>query len=277
MMDNIKHFIENALFEDLGRGDLFQRLLDKDFRAKAYIIAKDEGVFSGKVYVDELCKICNIDLKWHIDDKGHFKSQDKLVELEADYTLLLKIERILLNIIQHSSGIATNTASYMEILGDLEISVLDTRKTRPLLRDFEKYSVRNGGAKNHRMGLDDTLMLKDTHFKYIDTKDLKSMILKARKQIPWTAKIELEADSVEFAKVALACGADIVMCDNMQSHEIKEVVEFRNEFYPHVLLEASGMINKNTILEYAKTGVDAISIGSLIHQAVWVDMSMKMS
>lgn len=277
MAINIKCFVEQALSEDLGRGDLFERIVKKDFFVQAQIFAKDTGVFSGQTYVRELLNLYNIKHKWLIQDGEDFIFGKVLIELEGSYTLLLKIERTLLNILQHSSGISTNTADYVKKLPkNLEIAILDTRKTRPLLREFEKYSVRNGGAKNHRMGLDDTLMLKDTHLMHIQEGGLKEFIKTARKQIPWTAKIEIESESVEFAKIAMQSGVDIVMCDNMKSEEIKEVVAFRNKFCPNVLLEGSGRISKETILEYATSGVDAISIGSLIHQAVWPDISMKM-
>ncbi|MDO7253483.1 carboxylating nicotinate-nucleotide diphosphorylase [Helicobacter cappadocius] len=277
MIGNIEKFVKDVLHEDLGRGDLFERLIGDDFLVTAKIIAKENGVFSGGVYIQEICRIYDIACKWNVTDTQEFFSGQTLIELHGHYKILLKLERTILNILQHSSGIASNTFGYMKMLDGVSITILDTRKTRPLLREFEKYSVRNGGAKNHRMGLDDTLMLKDTHLKYIKNQDLKSFIDNARKYIPWTAKIEIESESIEFAKIAMQSGVDIVMCDNMRPEDIKEVVNFRNANYPYVLLEGSGRITKDTIIEYAKSGVDAISIGSLIHQAVWVDMSMKMA
>lgn len=277
MAINIKYFVEQALFEDLGRGDLFERVVKRDFNVQAQIFAKDEGIFSGQIYIEELLNLYNIQHNWCIQDGEDFKFKQTLLELEGSYTLLLKIERTVLNILQHSSGISTNTANYVKKLPkDLKIAILDTRKTRPLLREFEKYSVRNGGAKNHRIGLDDALMLKDTHLMHIQEGSLQDFIKTARKQLPWTAKIEIESQNIEFAKMAMQSGADIVMCDNMKPEEIKEVVAFRNEFCPNVLLEGSGRISKETMLDYATSGVDAISIGSLIHQAIWPDMSMKM-
>jgi len=125
------------------------------------------------------------------------------------------------------------------------------------------------------MGLDDSLMIKDTHLKTI--KDLKSYIDKERKQIPFTAKIEVEAEGFEIAKEAMQSGADIVMCDNMTPEQIGEIVRYRDENFSYILLEASGNISLDTIESYAKSGVDAISSGSLIHQANWIDLSMKMN
>jgi len=173
----------------------------------------------------------------------------------------------------HSSSIATLTKKYVDICEPFGVKLLDTRKTRPQLRVFEKYSTRVGGAVNHRMGLDDSLMIKDTHYKTI--KDLKLYIVKARKQIPFTAKIEVEAESFEIAQEAMEAKCDIVMCDNMTPQQIEKIVTFRDENYPHILLEASGNISLETIESYAKSGVDAISSGSIIHQATWLDFSMR--
>ncbi|WP_120952909.1 carboxylating nicotinate-nucleotide diphosphorylase [Helicobacter sp. L8] len=266
-------FLEACLQEDIGSGDLFERLVQPK-EVKAVVIAKQEGVFSGYLYGDMLLEHMGIKRVWHTQDGAPLKPKDILVELWGDYALLLKIERTLLNLLQHSSGIATHTARFVALLKGLPIALLDTRKTRPLLRVFEKYSVRNGGAQNHRLGLDDALMLKDTHLAHIG--DLQAFMQQARAQIPWTAKIEIECDSVAMVKEVMRVGADIVMCDNMSAQDIKQVVAYRNAHYPLVLLEASGNITQENILEYAQSGVDAISSGSLIHQAVWVDMSMKL-
>ncbi|WP_104726197.1 carboxylating nicotinate-nucleotide diphosphorylase [Helicobacter felis] len=266
-------FLDACLQEDIGSGDLFERLAEPK-EVKAVVIAKQEGVFSGHLYADMLLEHMGIRRVWNIQDGAPYASKDILLELWGDYALLLKIERVLLNILQHSSGIATHTARYVAMLKNLPLKLLDTRKTRPLLRVFEKYSVRNGGAQNHRLGLDDALMLKDTHLAHIG--DLQAFMRKARQQLPWTAKIEIECDSVEMAKEVMQVGADIIMCDNMSAQDIQEVVAYRNAHYPLVLLEASGNITQENILAYAQSGVDAISSGALIHQAVWVDMSMKL-
>ncbi|WP_104757685.1 carboxylating nicotinate-nucleotide diphosphorylase [Helicobacter salomonis] len=266
-------FLDACLQEDLGSGDLFERLAEPK-EVNAVVIAKQAGVFSGHLYADMLLEHMGIRRTWNIQDGTAYASKDILLELWGDYALLLKIERVLLNILQHSSGIATHTARYVAMLKGLPLTLLDTRKTRPLLRVFEKYSVRNGGAQNHRLGLDDALMLKDTHLAHIG--DLQAFMHKARKQLPWTAKIEIECDSVAMAQEVMQVGADIIMCDNMSAQDIQKVVAYRNAHYPLVLLEASGNITQENILTYAQSGVDAISSGALIHQAVWVDMSMKL-
>ncbi len=273
MQEMYIEFLRECLAEDLGAGDLFARLVEPKL-VQTHVLAKDTGVFSGQVYVEALLEWLKIKHTWKIKDGQSFEPKQVLLELQGDWRLILQIERVLLNILQHSSGIATKTAQFVRLIAGLPISLLDTRKTRPLLRVFEKYSVRNGGAKNHRLGLDDALMLKDTHLIHIP--DLKAFIKHARQKIPWTSKIEIECDSVAMAKEIMAIGADIIMCDNMGIEEIKEVVAYRNQNYPLVLLEASGNITEESVRAYASSGVDAISSGALIHQAVWVDMSLKL-
>jgi len=208
------------------------------------------------------------------EDNFWFCVGDILAEIEGDSHTLLKIERTLLNILHHASSIATLANRYVEIIRPYGTKILDTRKTRPLLRNFEKYASRVGGAVNHRMGLDDCLMLKDTHLKTID--NLELFMKSAREKIPFTSKIEIEAETFEMAKLAMEVGADIVMCDNMTPNEIADVVAYRNSHYPNTLLEASGNISLKTLEEYAKSGVDALSSGSFIHQSQWIDLSMKM-
>lgn len=270
----IKKFVKKALEEDVGRGDLFS-LVGKESFASANIICKDEGIFAGRSYVKTLCKMQKLDVKFYVKDGDAIHKGDIVALIEGKSKAILMVERTLLNMMQHASGIATNVAKYQSIVQDFPIKLLDTRKTRPHLRIFEKYAIRCGGGSNHRMGLDDCLMIKDTHLQTID--DLKVFISEARQKLPFTCKIEVECEDIEFAKFAMQCGADIVMCDNMTPEEILLVVNYKCQNFPHVLLEASGNITKENIVTYAKTGVDAISSGSLIHQATWLDFSMKIT
>lgn len=270
----MEDFVKASLAQDVGRGDLYA-LVEPSIDASAKIIARSDGVVAGVEYINVLAKLENFEISWNVHDGESFLKGDVLATLSGTSHVLLKIERTLLNMLLHASSIATLTRKYVTIVEPYGVKLLDTRKTRPLLRVFEKYATRCGGAINHRMGLDDSLMIKDTHLKTI--KDLKSYIEKARKKIPFTAKIEIEAETFEIAKEAFESGADIVMCDNMTPEQIREVVKYRDENFSHVLLEASGNISFETIESYAKTGVDAISSGSLIHQANWIDLSMKMN
>lgn len=178
-----------------------------------------------------------------------------------------------MNILQHASGIATLTNKYAKILEDTPIKILDTRKTRPLLRIFEKYATRVGGITNHRMGLDDSLMLNETHLKTIE--NLDEFVKNARKNIPITTLIEIECETIEMAKKILRSGADILMCDGMKIEEIREVVKLRNELSPNTKIEATGNITLETIKNYKNIGIDQVSTGSVIHQATWIDFSIR--
>ena len=267
-----KRFIEALVSEDIGRGDLFSRISEsRDICA--YIIAKSDGVFAGREYVEVLAGMYDLALSWDIEDGDSFQSGHKLLRIAGDSKRILSLERSILDMVLHASSIATLTAQYARAIEGTGVKLLDTRKTRPLLREFEKYAVRCGGGLNHRMGLDDCLMLKDTHLKTID--DLDAFMQEVRQKIPFTSKVEIECESLEMVKKAMHAGADIVMCDNMTLEETREVVAYRNENYPHILLEASGNVTLKTITEIAATGVDAISSGSIIHQAQWIDLSMK--
>lgn len=269
----IERFIEEAMAEDVGRGDLYARVSEA-VEASAKIVAKSDGVLAGILYVDKLVKMENLYVKWFIKEGESFEKGDMIAHFSGDSHTLLRSERTILNIMLHACSIATLTRRYVERMAPFGTKLLDTRKTRPMLRDFEKYATRIGGAVNHRLGLDDALMLKDTHLRTI--KDLDAFMLLARQHIPFTAKIEIEAETFEMAKKAMEVGADIVMCDNMTPVQLREVVVFKNVNYPHIKLEASGNIALDTVELYASTGVDAISTGSLIHQANWIDLSMKM-
>ncbi len=267
-----QRFIEALVDEDVGRGDLFSRI-SESVDIRAYVVAKSDGVFGGREYIEVLAKMYGLSLLWDVKDGTAFKEGRKLFFVTGDSKTLLSLERSILDMALHASSIATLTAQYANALEGTGVKLLDTRKTRPLLREFEKYAVRCGGGLNHRMGLDDCLMLKDTHLKTID--DLDAFMLEVRQKIPFTAKVEIECETFEMAQRAMKAGADIVMCDNMDLETTRQVVAWRNEHFPHILLEASGNVTLETIAEIAKTGVDAISSGAIIHQANWIDLSMR--
>ncbi len=269
----LKHeFIEAMLREDVGRGDLYARI-EPAKPIRGYILAKSDGVFAGAEYIDEAAKMYDVTLNWMTQDGVPFVSGDRLLEIEGDSHTIMALERSVLDIALHASSIATLTARYVKALEGTDVKLLDTRKTRPLLRNFEKYAVRCGGGLNHRMGLDDCLMLKDTHLKTID--DLDAYMAEVRRKIPFTAKVEIECEDLAMAKRAMQAGAEIVMCDNMSLEETRAVVAYRDAHHPHVLLESSGNVTLETIEAIAQTGVDAISSGSIIHQANWIDLSMR--
>jgi nicotinate-nucleotide pyrophosphorylase (carboxylating) len=268
-----EEFIKAVIKEDIGRGDLFSRISESK-EVSGYIIAKSSGVFAGQEYIEVFGKLFDIEFNLNVKDGDSFSKGEKLLTLRGDSKIILSLERSILNIVLHTSSIATLTREFVKIVKPYGVMLLDTRKTRPMLRELEKYAIRCGGGVNHRMGLDDCLMLKDTHLKTID--NLKEFMQEVREKIPFTSKVEIECESFADVKRAFEAGADIVMCDNMSIAQIKEVVSFRDKEYPHILLEASGNVTLESVEEIAKTGVDAISTGSSIHQSKWIDLSMKM-
>ena len=270
MKHQIIDFLKSVLNEDIGRGDLARSLINKN--ANAYIIAKSEGVVAGIEYIKHFSDIVNVKFDFHFEDGDFYKKGDIVFEVYGSAKDLLSIERSMLNILQHASGIASNAYEFVK-LSDGKIKILDTRKTRPNLRIFEKYAAFCGGITNHRLGLDDCLMLKDTHLALFNS--IKEAVRIARKNIPFTTKIEIEVESLEMAIEAMQAGADIVMCDNMNFEDIKKVVEYRNANFKGVLLEASGNVTLESIKNYIQTGIDAVSSGAIIHQATFKDFSMK--
>ena len=262
---DIKKFVKKTLAEDIGRGDLYAQVMPST-QESGYIIAKSDGVLAGELYVNALASIDPFKMTWLKRDGDCFKKGEKLATFSGPSHTLLRIERTMLNLLHHASGIASLTRQFVDLIAPYDVLLLDTRKTRPQLRLFEKYATKIGGGTNHRMGLDDALMLKDTHLKTID--DLTSYVKEARKKIPFTTTIAV-------AKLAMEAGADIVMCDNMSYEDMRAVVELKNSEHPKVRIEASGNVSLETVVAIAQTGVDAISTGSTIHQAIWPDMSMK--
>ncbi len=272
MKFQIIDFLKEVLKEDIGRGDLARDLIPNKI-VNAKVIAKSEGVVAGIEYIKHFSYLADVKFDFNFEDGDFYKNGDVIFIISGNAKDILSIERSILNILQHASGIASNAYEFSKRVKKLKI--LDTRKTRPLLRVFEKYAAKCGGVTNHRLGLDDCLMLKDTHLATF--KSVKEAIKIARDSIPFTTKIEIECETLDQAKEAMEAGADIVMCDNMSFEEIKKVVEYRNKNYPSVLLEASGNITLQNLKEYENLGVDAISSGAIIHQATFKDFSMKIA
>jgi len=273
-MNLLKHqivdFLKGVLNEDIGRGDLARDFIKGN--VNAVVIAKSTGIVAGIEYIKHFSELADVKFSFNYEDGDNYFKGDVIFEIYGRARDILSIERSMLNILQHASGIATNANRFVKKTQG-RIKILDTRKTRPLLRVFEKYAAKCGGVTNHRLGLDDCLMLKDTHLATFNS--IVDAIQAARENIPFTTKIEVECETEIQAREAMAAGADIVMCDNMDFETIKSVVEFRNLTYPHVLLEASGNVTLENIEEYILTGVDAISSGAIIHQATFKDFSMK--
>ena len=280
MKDNsiLDTLIEIALKEDLGdAGDITSNFfIDNNSLSNGTIIAKENCVIAGSEIAERVFKRLdpNIEVKVELPSGSIASTGDVIISLSGKSCSILSAERIALNFLQRLSGIATITKKYVEAVKGTNAKILDTRKTTPGWRVLEKMAVKSGGGLNHRMGLFDMAMLKDNHLtNESDPRSLQQKINAFKKQYP-SIRLELEADTLEqvneFVKME---GVDVILLDNMALTEISEAVSLRRG---EIKFEASGGINLDTVIQYAETGVDLISVGALTHSAVSVDLSLEL-
>ncbi|MAS91388.1 MAG: nicotinate-nucleotide diphosphorylase (carboxylating) [Verrucomicrobiales bacterium] len=280
MKDNsiLDTLIEIALKEDLGdAGDITSNFfIDNNSLSNGTIIAKENCVIAGSEIAERVFKRLdpNIEVKVELTSGSIASTGDVIISLSGKSCSILSAERIALNFLQRLSGIATITKKYVEAVKETNAKILDTRKTTPGWRVLEKMAVKSGGGLNHRMGLFDMAMLKDNHLtNESDPRSLQQKINAFKKQYP-AIRLEVEADTLEqvneFIKME---GVDVILLDNMALTEISEAVSLRRG---EIKFEASGGINLDTVIQYAETGVDLISVGALTHSAVSVDLSLEL-
>ncbi len=264
--------LEAFLKEDIGHGDITTLSLGLSGKSQAVIRAKESLVVAGLVFAEEIFKILDRDasVKLLVEDGAFVEEGKELAVVEAQTEALLMGERTALNLLQRLSGIATLTKEMVNLISRTKATLVDTRKTTPGMRIFEKYAVRIGGAKNHRIGLYDAVLIKDNHIKAVGS--IRKAVELVRRNTPFTAKVEIEVSTIDELKEAISSKADIVLLDNMDVETIKEAVSIASG---KVLLEASGGVTPENIKEIAETGVDYISCGFLIHHATWKDINMK--
>ncbi|TDX48222.1 carboxylating nicotinate-nucleotide diphosphorylase [Orenia marismortui] len=265
--------IDNALREDIGTGDITtQAVIDQDQEMTADILAKEDGIIVG---LDVAFWVFE-----YLDSSVEFRPLVKEGERVARGTVIAKVsglttsiltgERLALNFLQRMSGIATQTAYYRSLVKDYDVRIVDTRKTTPGLRILEKWAVKLGGGANHRFGLYDAVMIKDNHIRAVE--GIQEAVKRARQNIPHTMKIEVETESLADVKEALAAKADIIMLDNMSFEMMEEAVRL---IANKAIVEASGGITAENIIEVAKTGIDVISLGTLTHSIKSLDISLN--
>jgi len=268
--------IDNALAEDVVSGDVTtQALVPPDLEGKASILAKADGVLAGVEVAKAIFLRFDPSLRVEvlIQDGAKVRIGDVVATIEGRVASILKAERTALNFLCHLSGIATETARYAEAVRGLKARITDTRKTMPGMRVLEKYAVRMGGGKSHRLHLGDGILIKDNHLAVFRSMELgvKEAIERARQSS--TLNIEVEVESVEQAREALDAGTDILMLDNMALEEMKQVVEMAGG---RALIEASGGITLANVRAVAEAGVDIISVGALTHSAKALDLSLEL-
>ncbi len=274
MLNNffIEEHVKKALTEDIGFGDITTDYLtnESDFM-KCELNSRVEGVLCGKSVFEMVFKVLSpkVEVKFYLNDGDYIHKGDKIADIYGPAKFVLMGERVALNYIQRMSGIATETNKYQRAIGNYKAKIVDTRKTTPLFRAFEKYSVKTGGGSLHRFNLSDCAMIKDNHIKYAGS--LTKAVEKLRSQMSHAHKIEVECDTFEQVKEAVACGADIIMLDNMTCSQMKECVEFING---RAIVEASGNVNLTTVAEIASTGVDIISSSAIVAKAPTLDLGL---
>jgi nicotinate-nucleotide pyrophosphorylase (carboxylating) len=268
----------NALHEDAGSGDVTTNsLIPENNTSKAFIVAKDNFVVAGISFAKRAFQLADKGIKFRIikKDGSLVKAGASLAELHGNTRGILIAERTALNILQRLSGIATLTDQYVKAVRGLNARIIDTRKTAPGLRMFDKYAVRTGGGSNHRCGLFDGVLIKDNHIAAAG--GIGRAVKTARSSVHHLFKIEIEVKNISELKAAVSAGADIIMLDNMPLNKMKKSVEYARSNDNKVLIEASGNISLENVRKIAETGVDLISVGALTHSARAADLSLKIN
>ncbi|HNQ50335.1 MAG TPA: carboxylating nicotinate-nucleotide diphosphorylase [Candidatus Omnitrophota bacterium] len=274
--ETVDQLIRHALVEDIGKGDITTQLtIPENKDIKAHLLAKEDCVVCGIDIAGRTFELVdkNIDFKAFCREGQKVAKNKILAVVSGKARSILNAERVALNMLTLLSGIATKTRTYVDRVEPLKVKITDTRKTMPGLRELQKYAVRVGGGYNHRISLDEMILIKDNHIKITEGYNKLP-------KIPKGFKIEIETQNLDEFKHALQFKPDLIMLDNMPAHDIKQAVELRNStdftksHHPKTKLEASGGITLENIREIAETGVDIISLGDLTHSVDAVDICL---
>ncbi|MCW8859962.1 MAG: carboxylating nicotinate-nucleotide diphosphorylase [Deltaproteobacteria bacterium] len=272
MQFEVERIIRTALEEDIGLGDVTTEVtVSADSTARAELVAKEDFILAGIDVAAEVFRLLDSEVKFEkifVDGQPVHKG-DVVAWLKGKSSVLLRGERVALNLLQRMSGIASLTARYVAEVDGTRATIVDTRKTVPGLRALDKYAVRMGGGRNHRIGLFDGVLIKENHIAAAG--GITAAISRAKKQLPHTLKIEIETQNLTEVEEALQAGADIIMLDNMTLYDMRQGVDL---IAGRALVEASGGVNLERVREIAETGVDIISVGELTHSVKAADISL---
>lgn len=265
-----------ALREDAPTGDITSQLtIGEQTQATAKLVAREAGVFAGAAVFEAAFRLTDpsVSVLLHAHDGDRFLAGDVLATVSGSARSILTAERIGLNFAQRMSGIATLTATYVDAVAGTGATILDTRKTTPTLRAFERHAVRCGGGTNHRLNLSTAFMAKDNHLAVLTAgeKDLTAELQRIRRELPEGIPFEVEVDRLDQIEPVLAGGVDIIMLDNFSLDELREGVR---QVAGRATVEASGGVNLDTVRAIAETGVDTISVGALTHSARALDLGL---
>lgn len=272
----VEAIVRHALLEDIGKGDITTQLtIPKHKKIKAHVLAKENCVVCGLEVIERSFKVVDKDTKFiPLVREGQKVKKGKVVaRVEGKAHSVLSAERVGLNLLSLLSGVASKTREYVDKVKPYKVKITDTRKTMPGLRELQKYAVRIGGGFNHRMALDEMILIKDNHLKITEGYNQLP-------KVPKGYKIEIEVQNLDEFRHALRFKPDVIMLDNMNLAQIREAVEIRDKtpftsHHPKTKLEASGGVDFDTIKKIAACGVDIISIGDLTHSVNAVDFSLE--
>ncbi len=276
----VRRVVSLALEEDGAYNDAttIATVGNSSIRANADLVVKEDGVIAGIEVAEQAFYTLDDSARFkvHVSDGSRVKPGTSIATVTGRAAAILSAERTALNLLQRMSGIATLTARYVAAVSNYPATIVDTRKTVPGLRLLDKHSVLAGGGGNHRMSLSDCVLIKDNHIAAMRAQGMTigEVVRHARRNAPFSIKIEIEVESISDAVDAMQNGADMVLLDNMTPHEMRQVVNIRSG---DVLLEASGGITLKTVREVAATGVDIISVGELTHSPKVLDISLDFS
>ena len=272
-MDRI---IEYMLAEDEGFGDITSNaVVDEDKEVSAYIVSKDNGILAGINIIKDLFEEYGVEVNSCLEDGSEISPKDVLISLRGNARTILLLERTALNLLMRMSGVASAASQYVNMVKDYDVIIAGTRKTSPAIGKFDKYALDIGGADTHRFSLDDMVLIKDNHIAACGTP--LDALLKAKANTSFSKKIEIEVETLDDAIECVENGADIIMLDNMSGAEVKDVIDELNKLgiRQNSLIEVSGGITMDNILDYVEYGVDIISIGALTHSSRSLNFSLK--
>lgn len=269
----VDHLIEEALREDISSEDVTTNSVMKEaVQGEVELLCKQDGIVAGLDVFERVFHLldANTNVEFFCKDGEEVKNGQLMAKVTGDIRVLLSGERVALNYLQRMSGIATYTKSVAKLLEGTKTKLLDTRKTTPNMRIFEKYAVRVGGGYNHRYNLSDGVLLKDNHIGAAGS--VTKAVQMAKEYAPFVRKIEVEVENLEMVKEAVEAGADIIMLDNMTPEDMKRAIELIDG---RAETECSGNVTKENIGNVTAVGVDYISSGALTHSAPILDISLK--
>lgn len=270
----VEDHVKSALMEDIGFGDVTtESIVGEDKMFEASLVSRCDGIICGLEVFKTVFKILSDKVKVELlfKDGDKIKKGDVLAKLSGPGKYLLLGERVSLNYIQRMSGIATETHKYQEAIGELPCKIVDTRKTTPNFRAFEKYSVKVGGGALHRFNLSDCAMIKDNHIQVAGS--VTNAVKLVKEHLSHAHKIELECDTLDQVKEALPLGVDIIMLDNMDYETMREAVKLIDG---KAIVEASGNVHLETVRAIAECGVDIISSSAIVAKAPTLDIALDM-